>query len=263
MDVIVCAKWVPDTSEADLAVAKGEADIEKDDLDFDVNNWDRFAIEEAVRIKEKIGGKVTVVTIAPEDAEEMLRESLARGADEAFLLSDDSFEGSDGYVSASILSKFIKKRPYDLILTGTQADDDCAGQMGGMLGAMLEVPHATLVHELNVQDGKLGIVRELEGGLSEALELDLPAVISVATGLNEPRFVSIRAVRKVAGMEIPTLGLDDVGMQESEVGTEGSRIHVERVFLPPEEEGAEIIGGSAEEAAARLAQILKERGGIG
>jgi electron transfer flavoprotein beta subunit len=263
MDVIVCVKWVPDTSEADLTVAKGEADIEKDDLDFDVNDWDRFAIEEAVRIKEKTEGKVTVVTVAPEDAEEMLRESLARGADEAFLLWDDSFEGSDGYVITSILSKFIKKRPYDLILTGTQADDDCAGQLGGMLGAILEVPHATLVHELDIQDGKLDIVRELEGGLSEALELDLPAVVSVATGLNEPRFVSIRAVRKVAGLEIPTLGLDDVGMEESQVGTQGSKIHIERVFLPPEEEGAEIIAGSAEEAAARLAQILKERGGIG
>ena len=263
MDVIVCVKWVPDTSEADLAVAKGEVDIDKDDLDFDVNDWDRFAIEEAVRIKEETGGKVTAISVAPEDAEQMLRETLARGADEAFLLWDESFEGSDGYVTANILSNFIKKRPYDLILTGTQADDDCAGQLGGMLGAMLDVPHATLVHEVKAQDGKLNIVRELEGGLSELLELDLPAVISVATGLNEPRFVSIRAVRKVAGMDIPTLGLDEVGLQEDEVGSEGAKIHVEKMFLPPVGEGAEIITGSAEEASARLAQILKERGGIG
>jgi electron transfer flavoprotein beta subunit len=127
---------------------------------------------------------------------------------------------------------------------------------------MLGVPSATLVGKLDFQDGKIRIVRELEGGLSEILEIDLPAVISVATGLNEPRFVSIRAVRKVAGMEIPVLAKDDVGLEDSEVGTAGSRLTVEKIFLPPEGEGAEIITGSAEQAAARLAEILKEKGGI-
>ncbi len=263
MDIIVCAKWVPDTSEADLTVESGETEIEKDDLDFDINDWDRFAVEEAVLIKEKVGGTVTVVSVAPEDAEEMLRESLARGADEAFLLGDESFEGSDSFATARILATFIKDRPFDLILTGTQADDDCAGQLGGMLGAMLGVPSATLVHKIDIQDGKIGIIRELEGGLSESLELDLPAVVSVATGLNEPRFVSIRAVRKVASIEIPILELGDVGLEESEVGANGSRIVIEKVFLPPEGEGAEIIAGSPEEAAAKLAEILKEKGGIG
>ena len=104
MDIIVCMKWTPDTSEADLAIAGGGKDIKKDDLEYDVNDWDRFAIEEAVRIKEKTGGKVTVVTVAPEEAEEMLRESLARGADEAFHVWEDAMEGSDGYATAKALS---------------------------------------------------------------------------------------------------------------------------------------------------------------
>jgi len=263
MDIIVCVKWVPDTSEADLAVDKGETDIEKDDLDYDVNDWDRFAVEEAVQIKEKADGKVTVVTVAPEDAEEMLRESMARGADEAFHIWDDSFEGSDGYAVARILANFIKDRSWDLVLTGTLADDDCAGQLGGMLGAMLEAPYAGLVQKIEPKDRKVDIVRELEGGLSEALEMDLPAVISVATGLNEPRFVSIRAVRKVAALEIPEPTLGDLGLDASQVGAEGARIQIEKVFLPPEEEGAEIIPGTAEEAAGRLAEILKEKGGLG
>jgi electron transfer flavoprotein beta subunit len=263
MEIVVCIKWTLDTSEADVTIDKGGQDIKKDDLDYDINEWDRFALEEAVRLKEKLGGKVTVVSVAPEDAEEMLRESLARGADEAFLLWDDLFEGSDGFGVAHILSCFIKTRPYDLVLTGTLADDNGAGQVGGMLAAMLEAPGATLVSNLEVADGKLLINRELEGGILEAVEMDLPGVIAVATGLNEPRFVSIRAVRKVASIEIPTLDAGKIGVDESIVGASGARLKVEKVFLPPEGEGAEIIKGSPEEIAARLAEILKEKGGIG
>lgn len=262
MDIIVCLKWIPDTSEAEVAVDSCGSDIKKDDLDFDVNEWDRFAIEEAVQIKEKAGGKVTVVSVAPEDAEEMLREALARGADEAVHICDEAAEGSDGYATARILAKFIQGRSCDLVLMGTQADDDCAAQVGGMLGAMLGVPSATLVHKVDPQDGKLNIIRELEGGLSEALDMDLPAVVAVATGLNEPRFVSIRAVRKVAGIDIPVMELADIGVDTAEVGPDGSKVVIESITLPPEGEGAEIISGSAEEAAARLAEILKEKGGI-
>lgn len=263
MDIIVCMKWVPDTSEADLAIAGGGKDIEKDDLDYDMNDWDRFAIEEAVQTKEKAGGKVTVVSVAPEEAEEMLRECLARGADEAFHLWDEACEGSDGYAVATMLATFIKSRPCDLVITGTLADDDCGGQMGGMLAGMLGVPSANLVSAIEVQDGKVRFRRELEGGLYEAVEMDLPAVIQVATGLNEPRFVSIRAVRKVASAEIPMVDLSQLGLEESQVGVAGSRIEIEEVSLPPEGEGAEIIGGGPEEAAAKLAEILKEKGGLG
>lgn len=263
MDIIVCEKWIPDTSEADLTIAKGEKDIDKGDLDYDVNDWDRFAVEEAVQLKEKSGGTVTVVTVGPEDAEEMLRESLARGADEAVHLSDDAFEGSDGFATAKILSTFIKDRSCDLVLMGTLADDDCAGQLGGMLGAMLGVPAVCLVHSIEIMDGKAKVVKELEGGVSEELEIDLPAVISVATGLNEPRFVSIRAVRKVANVEIPMKDCAELGLDASTVGPGGSKVEVEKVALPPEGEGAEIIGGGVEEASQRLAEILKEKGGIG
>jgi electron transfer flavoprotein beta subunit len=263
MNIIACVKWVPETSEADLAVDKGGTDIKKEDLDHDINDWDRFAVEEAIRIKEKVGGKVTVVSVASDDAEEMLRESLARGADEAFALWDDSFAGSDGYAVSSILASFIKSRPYDLVITGTLADDDCAGQVGGMLSAMLGIPCATLVNNVEAQEGKVVVRRELEGGLSEEFDIDLPAVVAVATGINEPRFVSIRAVRKVAGAEIPTLERADIGIDEALVGDAGSKIKIEKVFMPPEGEGAEMITGGAETVAARLAEILKEKGGLG
>lgn len=263
MDIFVCMKWSPDTSEADVEISKDGKDIKKDDLDFDMNDWDRFAIEEAVQLKEKHGGKVTAVSVAVEDAEDMLRECLARGADEAYLLSDDCFQGSDGFAVASILAGFLKGKNWDLILTGTLADDDGAAQVGGMLAAMLDVPVATLAYGLESQDGKMIVKRELEGGLSEKLEMNTPAVISVATGLNEPRFVSIRAVRKVAGIDIPVLGAEDIGVDKGLVGQDGSKIQIEKMELPPEGEGAEIISGSSEEAAKKLAEILKEKGGIG
>jgi electron transfer flavoprotein beta subunit len=262
MDIIVCMKYVPDTSEADLEIQKGGKDIKKDDLDYDMNDWDRFAIEEAVRIKERVGGKVTVVSVAPEDAEEMLRECLARGADEAYHLWDEAFKGSDGNAVATILATFIKGRSCDLVLTGTLADDDCAAQMGGILAAMLGIPSANLVSGIEILDGKVKFNRELEAGLYEALEMDLPAVLCVATGLNEPRFVSIRAVRKVASVEIPVLDLIAMGLEESRVGAQGSRVEVEEVSLPPVGEGAEIITGRPADAAAKLAEILREKGGI-
>ncbi len=263
MNIIVCMKWTPDTSEADLTVSGGAKDIKKDDLDYDMSDWDRFAIEEAAQIKEKVTGKVTVVSVAPEESEDMLRECLARGADEAFQIWSDEMEGGDGYATASVLSQFIKGRPHDLILTGTLAEDDGAGQLGGMLAEMLNIPSATLVSKIEIQDKKVSFVRELEGGLYESMEMDLPCLIAVATGLNEPRFVSIRAVRKVASIEIPNVGIDDIGIDASQVGQSGARVEIEQVALPPEGEGAEIIKGKPEEAAARLAEILKEKGAIG
>lgn len=262
MNIIVCIKWTPDTSEADLSIDSTGGDIKKDNLDYDINDWDRFAVEEAVQIKEKEGGKVTVVTVAPEDAEEMLRESLARGADEAFQIWDDAIEGSDGYAVASVLAKFIKERPYDLVLAGTLADDDGGGQVGGMLAAMLDIPSSTLVSKIQFKNSTVTFNRELEGGLGESVEMDMPVLLAVATGLNEPRFVSIRAVRKVSSVEIPSIGLDDLGLDENAVGSAGSRVVIEQAFLPPEGEGAEILKGSSEEVAARLVEILKEKGGI-
>jgi len=131
-----------------------------------------------------------------------------------------------------------------------------------MLAAMLGVPSANLVSGIEIDDGKVRFERELEAGLNECLEMDLPAVLCVATGLNEPRFVSIRAVRKVASLEIPILDRGTLGLEESQVGSAGSRVQIEEVSLPPEGEGAEIITGSPADAAARLAGILKEKGGI-
>ncbi len=262
MEIIVCVKYVPDTSEADVIITDDGRAIKQDDLVYVINEWDNYAVEEAISIKEKTGGKVTVLTVGPEDAREILRRSLAMGAEEAVHLMDDAFKDSDSWATAKILGKAIEQMPFDLILTGTQADDDGCGQVGGLLAAMLDIPKTVVVNRIELLEDKIRARRELEGGLQEILELKLPALIAVQTGINEPRYVSIRGIRKVAKMEIKIMGLNDLGLGAEEVGKGGSRTRVEELFLPPVGEGAEIIEGKPEETAERLVEILKGTGGV-
>ena len=165
MNIIVCIKRVPETADADVSIGKSGKDIDRSGLAFDLNEWDSYAIEEAILLKEKLGGTVTVLSMGGEDSNESLRKCLAMGADDAIRLTDPAFEGSDGFVTAKILAEAIRKIPYDLIFTGTQAEDDGYGQVGVVLGELLAIPHAAVVNRLEVQDRKVKAHRELEGGL--------------------------------------------------------------------------------------------------
>src|SRR4030066_1974099 len=239
MNIIVCIKRVPDTADADISIDKSGKDIDKSGLAFDLNEWDSYAIEEAILLKEKLGGTVTVLSVGGEESNESLRKCLAMGADDAIRLSDPAFNGSDGYATAKVLAEAIRKIPYDLILAGTQAEDDGYGQVGVVLPELVGIPHAALVNRIEVQDKKLKAHRELEGGLEEVVEIDLPAVLTIQTGINEPRYVSIMGIRKVAKKEIKTLKASDLNLKPEEVGAAGSDISLEKVFLPPVGEGAE------------------------
>ena len=262
MDIIVCVKRVPETAEVDLAIERDGKDIVKKDLVFDINEWDNYAMEEAVRIKENIGGTVTAVTLGEEDSRETLRRCLAMGADRAMILADPALQGSDAYATALALHRAIKKERYDLILTGVQASDDGYAQVGGILAEMLGIPHVTMVTKVDIQ-GKLAKVRrELEGGLEEELEVELPALFTIQTGINEPRYVSIMGIRKARGKEIRELMVKDLELTEDEVGQKGSQIHLEKVFLPPVEKEAEIIQGDPSQISERLLEIIKEKGGV-
>ena len=222
MDIIVCVKHVPETAEADIRIDSTGKGIEKTGLVFDINEWDDYAVEEAVRIKEKLGGTVTVITVGSEDADSTLRKCLARGADKAIRVTDPKLEGSDGYAIAKVLSKVIKDLPHDLILTGAQAGDDGYAVVGPALAQLLEIPHATLVKKIEFKNGTAVVNRELEGGLEEIVEVKLPAVLTIQTGINEPRYVSIMGIRKAREKEIKVLGLTDIGLSENEVGEAGS-----------------------------------------
>ena len=222
MDIIVCVKHVPETAEADIRIDSTGKGIEKTGLVFDINEWDDYAVEEAVRMKEKLGGTVTVITVGSEDADSTLRKCLARGADKAIRVTDPKLEGSDGYAIAKVLSKVIKDLPHDLILTGAQAGDDGYAVVGPALAQLLEIPHATLVKKIEFKNGTAVVNRELEGGLEEIVEVKLPAVLTIQTGINEPRYVSIMGIRKAREKEIKVLGLTDIGLSENEVGEAGS-----------------------------------------
>ena len=151
MEILVCVKRVPDTSENEIVINKSGSDIVRDDLVYSVNEWDNYAVEEAIQIRDKVGGAVAVVTVGEQESEEVLRREMAMGADKGILLSDASFKGSDGKGIASILKAEVQKGKYDLILTGAQADDG-AGQVGGMLAAMLDYPYASLVNKIEIID---------------------------------------------------------------------------------------------------------------
>jgi len=262
MEILVCVKRVPDTAENEIEVNGDGTDINRDDLVYSVNEWDNYAVEEAIQIVDRLGGKVTVVTIGDDESEEVLRREMAMGANEGLLVSDDAFIGSDGRGIATLLKAVVEKGNYDLVLTGAQADAG-AGQVGGMLAAMLDRPYASLVDHIEVVDDKtLKVGREIEGGNREMNEMQLPCVLSIQTGINEPRYVGIRGIRKVASVDIPVLGGADLGLAAGTVGAAGARVKVEDYFVPELGAGAEMLEGSTEEIVEKLVELLKAKGGL-
>jgi electron transfer flavoprotein beta subunit len=262
MNILVCVTRVPDTAENEIEVNADGTDIERDDLVYSVNEWDNYAVEEAIQLREAHGGSITVVTVGDEDDEEVLRREMAMGADDGLLLSDETFEGSDGKGVAAILKQAVEKGSYDLILTGAQSQGG-AGEVGGMLAAMLDMPYASLVNSIEKKDDTaLTIGREIEGGNSEMNEIDLPCVLSIQTGINEPRYVGIRGIRKVASVEIPVHGASDLGVDTAVVGSAGASVKHVDYFVPELGEGAEMLEGSTEEIIAKLVEMLKAKGGL-
>jgi len=262
MNIVVCIKRVPDTTDADISIDKSGKDIDKAGLAFDLNEWDSYAIEEAILLKEKSGGTVTVLSMGGEDSNESLRKCLAMGADDAIRLTDPAFAGSDGLATSRVLAEAIRKIPFDLILTGTQAEDDGYGQVGVTVAEILNIPHVSLVNRIEVQEKKIKANRELEGGLEEVVEVDLPALLTIQTGINEPRYVSIMGIRKVAKKEIRAHGASDLNLKPEEVGLSGSDTRLEKIFPPPVGEGATMLEGKPEEVAQRVFDILKDKGGL-
>jgi electron transfer flavoprotein beta subunit len=253
---------VPDTSENEIQLNSAGNDIERDDLVYSVNEADNYAVEEALQIVAKTGGHVTVATVGGEDDEEVLRREMAMGANQGVLLSDKAFEGSDGHGIATILKAFVQKGQYDLILTGIQAEDGGA-QVGGMLAALLDYPFASLVNSIEVLDAKsLKVGREIEGGNREMNEIDLPCVLSIQTGINEPRYVGMRGIRQVASVEIPTCGVSDLGVDPGTVGAAGAKVKRTDYFVPALGKGAEILQGSRDEIIEKVFELIKTKGGL-
>jgi electron transfer flavoprotein beta subunit len=270
MDIVVCVKHVPDTTEVEIAIRDDEKGIKKEGLVFDINEADNYAVEEALLLKEEFDGSITVLTVGPPEADETLRMCLAKGADKAVRLTDERFEGSDSFATARILAGAIKDMDYDLVLTGCMADDDASAQVGVTLAEMLGIPHAALVISTEAEacteqsecDGKMKVHRELEGGLHEVLEIELPALFTIQTGINEPRYASIFGIRKAMKKEIEVLDLDDLELAEEAVGEAGSKTSLVRLFIPEVTAQATILQGSPEEVSGELVTIFKNEGVI-
>ncbi len=262
MNILVCVRRVPDTSENEIQLNGAGNDIEREDLVYSINEWDNYAVEEALQITARVGGEVTVVTVGDEEDEEVLRREMAMGAKQGVLLTDEVFTGSDAKGIATILKGYVDQNKFDLILTGVQAEDGGA-QVGGMLAALLDYPFASLVNAIEVLDGnKLKITREIAGGNKEVSEIDLPCVLSIQTGINEPRYVGMRGIRQVASVEIPQFGASELGVDKSAVGEVGAKVKRLDYFVPALGQGAEMLTGEREEVIGRLIELMKSKGGL-
>ena len=261
MEILVCARRVPDTSENEIQLNSAGNDIERDELVYSINEPDNYAVEEALQIAGRVGGNVTVVTVGSEDDEEILRREMAMGANHGVLLTDDAFAGSDGRGIAAILEAFVQKGKYDLVLTGVQAEDGGA-QVGGMLAAMLDWPFASLVNAIEVEGRKLKITREIEGGNKEISEIDLPCVLSIQTGINEPRYVGMRGIRAVASLPVPTYGASELEIDTAAVGASGAKVKRVDYFVPALGKGAEMLDGSREENIDKVLELVAAKGGL-
>jgi electron transfer flavoprotein beta subunit len=255
MNIAVCVKRIPKTAEADLFISKDGKDIKKDDLVFTLNDWDAYAVREAALLKEKHGGTVTVLTVGPEESKEVLTRCLAMGADKALKIEEPA--SSDAHLIAKVLSQAIRNESFDLILTGVQAEDDNFGQVGVSLAQMLGLPHAAIVNRIEIDGGKARVRRELEGGIEEALEIKLPAVLTIQTGINEPKYVSLAAILEAEDKEMKEMQLEEMGLPSGEP----LDATVDQVLFPPVGKTAEILKGTPDEIVTQMTEILKKKKG--
>jgi electron transfer flavoprotein beta subunit len=260
MNIIVCMKQIPDLQQ--IRIKERKPILEGAPLIF--GDMDKNALEEAVRIKEKVGeGKITALALGPAKLKDGIKEALAIGADEAVLLLDPAFAGSDSVATANALAKATQKiGEYDLILCGEGSTDNYSGQVGPRLAEMLDLPQLTYVRELEIKDGKIQAVRNMEESF-EVVEADLPALVTVANEINEPRLASLRQILQAARKPVQTWTPADLGLAEDEVGEKGTAIEVLSNLAPEEERKQVVFSGELDEMIDGLVDALTKEGVLG
>lgn len=256
MDIIVCVKQVPDTAAEIYPTADG-AGIVTADLPWAISPYDEYALEEALRIREREGGTVTAICMGPDRAEAVLRTAAAMGADTIVHLNDPAFEGSDPHASATVLAAAIRPLPHDLIWCGKMAVDDAAGCVGAALGELLGLPHIAAVVKVELAGGKVTAHRETEAGTA-VVSCPLPAVLTAEKGLNEPRYPKAMDIMKAKRKEVQKQSLAGLGLEAAAVGPEASPTHVVKFVLPATRGGGTVIEGTFAEAVVRLVQALRD-----
>jgi electron transfer flavoprotein beta subunit len=257
--IAVCIKQVPDTTEVRMDPERGT--LMREGVESIVNPFDTYALEEAVRIKEQHGGEVVAVTMGPPQAESALRECVSVGADEAVLVSDRAFAGSDTWATSRTLASALVKVGFDLVVCGKQAIDGDTGQVGPGLAVHLDLPQATYVRRVReVGEGKIVVERLLEDG-TEVMELPLPALLTVVKEINEPRLPSLKGKMRARKAEITEITAADLNLPAEDLGLDGSPTRVARIYAPPPREGGQVFEGEPDETAGKLFEAL-EKGGL-
>lgn len=249
MNILVLMKQTFDTEET-IVVEDGK--ISEDGVKFIINPYDEYAIEEAVTLKEELGGEVTVISVGPSRTEEALRTALAMGADSAILIDDERVFGDELTVSR-VLAHVIKQKDYDLILGGYTAVDDGSAQVGPRVAEELGIAHVTTIVKLKVDGNKAQLERDVEGNL-ELIEVELPALFTAQQGLNEPRYPSLPGIMKAKRKTIQRLSLDDLQLSVEDLKAKTELIDQ---FLPPKKQAGRILAGGMEEQVKELAGLLR------
>jgi electron transfer flavoprotein beta subunit len=262
VNLIVCVKEIPDpeTPASAFAIdAEAKRAIPAKDTPPVISPFDEQAVEAALRLKDELGGKVTVLSMGAASAEKVLKHTLSMGADEAFLLSDSAFDNSDSTSSAYALAQAIKKvGEFDIVFCGRQAGDFDAGQVGSGIAEFLGLPNVTVAKKIEVMDGRARVERMLPDGY-EVVEVGLPALITVSNELGEPRYATLKGIMAAAKKTVPTWTPGDIDADAGMLGTGGARTKMLKLFIPVRESKCEIMEGeNDEEMAVNLA--LKLRG---
>jgi electron transfer flavoprotein beta subunit len=246
--VLVCVKQVAVLGD-EVEFTEDERDIDPDYLDFALNEWDTYATEEALRLVEAAGsGEVVVVSVGDEDAEDAMRRCLAMGADRGIRVETEA--RLDPIQVARALAEVIQSERPDLVFAGVQSSDSVQAATGGALSGLLNLPSVAVVTKIEVGEGKATANRELEGGLVDVVEVDTPALITIQTGINEPRYATLRAIKQAEEKEIDVRQPGDLGEPA---------YHVRKMFVPPKGEGAEMLNGCAADVAQRIKEIVQEK----
>lgn len=260
MKIVVPVKQVAQLDE-DFEMRDDGLDVDPDFIEWDLNEWDAFSLEAAVQICEASGdGEVVVLTVGDDEAEEQLRTCLAKGADRAIRVWDDSLEDADAISVARVIAAAVERESPDLVLCGVQSSDSVNAAAGVATAGFLGMPRVAVVAEVayDQSSGTVTVARELEGGTLQELRVRTPALLTVQTGINEPRYATRRAIKNAKEKPLDELTLEDLGLDADAVAAaSGSRV-VEMAH-PPKSEGAETLDGSAEEIAGRIIEIIKEK----
>ncbi len=257
MKIICLIKQVPDTT--DIKINPKTNTLIREGVPSIINPFDMYAIEEGLRIRERLGAEVIALSMGPPQAEEALREALSLGVDQAILLSHPAFAGADTLATSYTLAQAISKlKPYDLILCGRQASDGDTGQVGPGVAEHLSIPQVAFVRRIEEIDPEQAVVQRMTEEGYEVIQTPLPALLTVVKEINEPRLPSLRGKLRAKKAEIPVWGLDELGVKEEEVGLNGSPTQVLRIFTPQPREKGEIWEGDPAEVADKLYARLKE-----